>query len=40
MQDWNELQIITNVTLTYSSADSPVFVASTSSDLTGTIHLV
>lgn len=34
---WQELQLVTDVTLSYSSSDAPVFVASTSSDLTGTI---
>ena len=41
MQDWNQPQIITatDVTLSYSASDAPVFVASTSGDLTGSISL-
>lgn len=35
MQEWNSP--VTEVTLTYSSADVPVFVASTSADLTGSV---
>jgi hypothetical protein len=39
MQNWKPLQEVSDVTLTYSSADAPVFVASTSGDLTGSISL-
>jgi hypothetical protein len=39
MSDWNPTQIITDVTLTYLSADSPVFVASTSTNISGSVSL-
>jgi hypothetical protein len=39
MGDWNQLQVVTDVSLTYSSASSPIFIVSTSSDLTGTVSL-
>jgi len=39
MIDWKPLQIITGVSLTYSSADAPVYVASTSADLTSAVSL-
>jgi hypothetical protein len=37
MLNWKPLQTSTNVNLTYSAADAPVYVADTSEDLTSTI---
>jgi hypothetical protein len=39
MNEWNPLQVVTSVGLTFSSADAPVFVASTSDDLTSSVSV-